>query len=296
MSNLYIIGNGFDIAHGIPSRYSDFRHYCELKMPEMYEKLNRYYEGGDKLWNDFENELPNLNQEALFSWATINNPNWNQNWNSYYAFIDEIRNEVDYVEGLKLYFTEWIRSISLNDIPQQYELPIDNCLYLSFNYTLTLERVYHIQANRILHIHGKVEGDFPQLVLGHNMPNQDIDETFSSDNDLEEEACKEVANLVKGWRKDTNGIITANDIFFGQLGEVTDIYVLGHSMNDVDLPYFNEVNQSVSADANWHISVFDDGDRNNKQHAVQELQIDLGRVHYMHMEDILLHREGDLFD
>lgn len=295
MSRLYIIGNGFDIAHGIPCKYSDFRRYCEENMPEMYEKLNRYYDGGDKLWSDFESELPNLNQDALFGWASNNNPNWNQNWNGYYAFIDEIRNEVDYVEGLKLYFTEWIQSISLNDVRQQYELPIDNCLYLSFNYTLTLERVYHISANRILHIHGKVEGNFPQLVLGHNISNQDIDETFSSDNDLEEEACKEVANLVKGWRKDTDGIISENNSFFGQLGEVTDIYVLGHSMNDVDLPYFIKVNQSVSVDANWHISVFDDSDRNNKQHVVEKLQLDLGRVHYMHMENMFLHREGNLF-
>ena len=52
MSRLYIIGNGFDIAHGIPCKYSDFRRYCEEKMPKMYEKLNRFYDGGDKLWSD----------------------------------------------------------------------------------------------------------------------------------------------------------------------------------------------------------------------------------------------------
>lgn len=28
MSRLYIVGNGFDIAHGIPCKYSDFRRYC----------------------------------------------------------------------------------------------------------------------------------------------------------------------------------------------------------------------------------------------------------------------------
>lgn len=31
MSRLYIVGNGFDIAHGIPCKYSDFRRYCEEK-------------------------------------------------------------------------------------------------------------------------------------------------------------------------------------------------------------------------------------------------------------------------
>ena len=113
MSRLYIIGNGFDIAHGIPCRYGDFRRYCEDNMPEMYEKLNRYYDGGDKLWSDFESELPNLNKDALFDWMTINNRNWNQNWKGNYGFIDEVRNEVDYIEWLKSAFTEWIQSISL---------------------------------------------------------------------------------------------------------------------------------------------------------------------------------------
>lgn len=56
----------------------------------MYEKLNRYYDGGDKLWSDFESELPNLNKDVLFDWATTNNPNWNQNWDGYYSFIDEV--------------------------------------------------------------------------------------------------------------------------------------------------------------------------------------------------------------
>ena len=27
MSTLFIIGNGFDIAHGIPTKYSDFREF-----------------------------------------------------------------------------------------------------------------------------------------------------------------------------------------------------------------------------------------------------------------------------
>lgn len=295
MSRLYIIGNGFDIAHGIPSKYSDFRQYCKEYMPKMYDKLNRYYDGGDKLWSDFEHELPNLNQDALFGWVKLTNKEWNQSQQGYYAFIDELRNEVDYVEGLKLYFTEWIQSISLNDIHQKYEISEEDSLYLTFNYTLTLEKVYHIPNNRILHIHGKAEGDFPKLVVGHNMPNKEVDEVFTSDNDIEDEACEEVASLVKGWRKDTTGILADNDIFFKNLAHITDVYVLGHSMNDVDLPYFNKIRQSVEADANWHISVFNEEDKNKKQHVVDYLQLNFDNVQYMHLEDINLHREGDLF-
>ena len=37
MSTLFIIGNGFDIAHGIPSRYSDFRQFILEKYPRLRE-------------------------------------------------------------------------------------------------------------------------------------------------------------------------------------------------------------------------------------------------------------------
>ena len=127
------------------------------------------------------------------------------------------------------------------------------------------------------------------------MPNEEVDKAFSSDNDIEEEACVEVANLVKGWRKDTTGIITVNNNFFNQLDDVTDIFVLGHSMTDIDLPYFIRIMQGVSSDTIWHISVFSDKDRRTKNNSVDALQIDLDKVHYMHMEDILLYREGELF-
>ena len=34
MSSLFIIGNGFDIAHGIPTKYHDFREFIIKSYPE----------------------------------------------------------------------------------------------------------------------------------------------------------------------------------------------------------------------------------------------------------------------
>ena len=293
MSRLYIIGNGFDIAHGIPSRYSDFKHYCEKNMPEMYEKLNRYYDDGDKLWSDFESELPNLNKDALFDWATTNNPNWNQNWDGYDSFIDEVREEVDYIEGLKAAFTEWIQAIPIENVHRKYKIFGKDSLFVTFNYTLTLENVYHIPADQILHIHGMVAGEFPKLVVGHNMPDTKVDYIFSSENGFEEEACKEVATLIKKWHKNTAGIIAYYEGFFSQLSNVKDVYVLGHSMSEVDLPYFEKIKQNLPLSAKWHISVFSEVDKNNKQQVVDRLG--LGNVGLIRMESLSLNREGDLF-
>ncbi len=37
---LYIIGNGFDLAHELSSRYSDFAAFCKIKNPNLFELVN----------------------------------------------------------------------------------------------------------------------------------------------------------------------------------------------------------------------------------------------------------------
>lgn len=294
MSRLYIIGNGFDIAHGIPSRYTDFRNYCQTNIPEMFEKLNRYYRDHvDDLWSSFEDNMPNINQEAIFDWATINNQDWNQSWKGYNAFIDEIRHEVDYVDSIKSDITKWFQSIELTNVHKLYCLSLENSLFITFNYTLTLEQIYHINSNQICHIHGSVQGNFPYLVLGHNMQDQEINTIFSSVNEFEQEACSEVVNLIRGWRKDTQAVIAANEGFFDNLTEITDVFVLGHSMSDVDLPYFTRVKQIVNENVTWYISFYGTNDENRKKNVAEELK--LPNFELIQLDDLRREKEGLLF-
>lgn len=294
MSRLYIIGNGFDIAHGIPSKYSDFRGYCERNIPEMYEKLSRYYgERFENLWSSFEENMPSISQDAILDWASTTNPNWSQNWEGYYRFIAEIRNEVDYVDTIKTDFTEWIQSIDLANAHRLYRLSLEDSLFMTFNYTLTLENIYHVNPHQVLHIHGRVGEDFPQLILGHNMQDAEIDNIFSSEDEIKQEACSEVANLVKGWRKDTQTIIAENEDFFSNLADVTDVYVLGHSMADVDLPYFEHVRDIVNEDTAWHISYYDAEDRQGKEQVAGRLN--LHNFELIRLDDLRREREGELF-
>ena len=59
---LYIIGNGFDLHHGLKSRYWDFKLYLENKDKDLLEKLEEYF-SSDSLWSDFEGTLEYLNTE-----------------------------------------------------------------------------------------------------------------------------------------------------------------------------------------------------------------------------------------
>lgn len=46
------------------------------------------------------------------------------------------------------------------------------------------------------------------------MQDAEINDIFTSEDEIQQEACSEVASLVKGWRKDTQAVIAENEDFF----------------------------------------------------------------------------------
>jgi len=56
MSKIYIIGNGFDISHGVPSKYSVFLMYVNLYHHNEFTRIGQMFGAGNPsyLWKDFE--------------------------------------------------------------------------------------------------------------------------------------------------------------------------------------------------------------------------------------------------
>ena len=256
----------------------------------MYRRLNAYYDDADDLWSYFERNLPNINGEALISWAADRNLDWNRNREGYYCFIDELKNEVDFLEPLlSLYFRDWIMTLNLENITPRLNLDTEDCKFLNFNYTKTLEIVYHVNRNDITYIHGVVNGNFPKLVVGHCASIDEIRELFQNDNVFKKEAYDEIAGLVAGWRKDTERIISENENFFNSIHTVNEIYVLGSSMSDVDLPYFNKIKNVVEENAVWNISVNSDPGREHMINMVHRLGVDINNVNFISLDDLANH-------
>ena len=285
-NRLYVIGNGFDLAHGIPCRYQDFKRYCQEYNEEMYRHIDLFYTDTDKLWSDFEAEMPNIDENRLFSWATALNPEWNQDWNGYHQFVDTIKEEVDYLHYLPYSFRDWVLKLDISRVRPMLRLYQGSSLFLSFNYTKVLEQVYSIPSQLVKHIHGVADNEVACLTVGHDSTEHEIDEMFDSDNDIELEACKEVKSLVNAWRKDTVSIIQQNNCFFNALLNVNEVFVLGHSMSSVDMPYFRRVKECVQPDAVWTLSVYSGKDRQRKLEAVQKLELPAENVHLIRLEDL----------
>ena len=252
---LYILGNGFDIAHGISSRYSDFEYWVKTKGNDrLIGMMNIFFSNEHYLWEDVETALGEYREEEIFDYckpieeidydhpmrsvaAIEDGPDW-----LFKTILD------DFLDS----FTNWVNSIDISQARQQLQFEPQS-KYLTFNYTETLEKVYGIPDDNILHIHGSraVKGD--TYIMGHNnIKPDDLYDTLNGEFYFEQDTKNKIIGWMNKLHKDTSSIIRHNAYFFRSLSEITHIVVIGHSINEVDWPYFDEVNKSVGPNALWH--------------------------------------------
>lgn len=156
---LYIIGNGFDLAHGMPTRYGDFKRWLiengridvihELESAFPVQKDNEFL-----LWSDFEKALGLYDINKVVNWS------WDDLYLTEFSIGGQIFGAPDFFLNTQIpdilneAFTKWSHSIPLATTPINFHLEKD-AYYLTFNYTDTLEVLYGIPQNHILHIHGQ---------------------------------------------------------------------------------------------------------------------------------------------
>ncbi len=143
-------------------------------------------------------------------------------------------------------FAEWVRQLPTPSLSccNTGPLPLDpNAFYLSFNYTQTLQLTYDIPNCQILHIHGKASDPSDRLILGHGWKRTASD-SLNHDVDMSEADIRVIEGneIVDGYFsatfKPTPQIIADNQTFFSNLKAIRQIYVMGHSLAEVDASIF----------------------------------------------------------
>ena len=284
MGDLIILGNGFDLAHELPTKYSDFRDFTWINNREFYEQLTKYiFE--DDLWNDFENALGSFDDGEIKEMSEAVYLNYG---NKYYNYEGVITDELEFSTQISEYLSEWIKSIDTKTKPVVSRKIINNeNIFINFNYTDTLETTYGILNNNILYIHGKALNN-DRLIIGHHnvfayagkqplmLTYQEMDEWIEYQiNSKREELEKEnlIQNYFVNTFKDTDEIIATNKKFFGKINTVKKIYILGHSLTDIDFSYFKKVRESVLEDCIWNISYHSEKDEDNAKGFIERLNI-----------------------
>ncbi|WP_233080260.1 bacteriophage abortive infection AbiH family protein [Rheinheimera soli] len=261
MSRLVIIGNGFDLWHGLPTNYLDFYKYHKNSL----DQLDMFFIGVDGKaipWSDFENNLSSFDWESFFhNYNEIDFEDDTFKPSMLYGLEDELAEEADIlVESIRDLFCEWISSIVVADCASQITFN-DSDRFLNFNYTSTLQLVYRISDDRVFHIHGR-EGYYEDLVFGHGaeiVNEPEIDEEGNSLRTPFSDSQGAAKTPLHALKKPVDVIIHNHVSYFASLVDVTEILVIGHSLNDIDLPYFKKVSECAPT-AKWTIVCYQESE------------------------------------
>lgn len=121
LRTLYIIGNGFDLYHGLPTKFSNFSEYLKLNNKPLFDLFESYYhfDSGNELWSELETNLANLDVDWLSEKLS--------GIYEGYSFSIEINGIVNsLVCGLRESFRKFISSVSeSNEVDGRLKLSID---------------------------------------------------------------------------------------------------------------------------------------------------------------------------
>lgn len=276
MKKLYIIGNGFDLMHGLPTQYIKFKEYCNDRIDDYlnYLKIDM---SDDSAWSRFEEVLGYFNGDQYYDDNCDNREA--ESWSEAAGVADEIAEAAEnLVDLVKSEFYDWVKEINLNNTNQKTHLD-PSALYLNFNYTSTLQIVYKIPNERIEHIHGHVDAG-SDLIFGHGMSieeESEIDENGDSNRHPYTDAENAAQIPLYTLKKKVFEIMESKAAFFNSLSQIDKVVVIGHSLNDIDLPYFNEVNLK-SNQPDWTIYYYNDGDYEIFRNKMRSMNISESKV------------------
>lgn len=298
---IYILGNGFDLAHKLPTSYKDFLHFVynkyvrQIEKSDFLEKFERIidnmninlteieedrdkddiayrvnpeyaakwflylltYAGESKYWNELEKSMGVIDYQSIIDEydSSDDDDPWAQD--AYYASLTDSWPKV--AKYLNVWLKEWIASIDLEACKlEKFEADItseNNVLFISFNYTLTLESLYNVDSENILHLHGKRGDD--RLIFGHGEFDQG--ELSASPSPSSADNILEVDNI---FRKELQE--EELEDFLDSLYNINEIRIIGFSFGEVDLPYIKQVKEKFP-DANWIINKFNGEEKTYKR-------------------------------
>ena len=299
-TTLYVIGNGFDQHHDIQCSYINFRDWMKDNYRDVYNNFLRIYGTcTDDWWSTFEENLTNFNPDiypneiagnTFFKIKKYLEEHYGQDGtdaidsfemanpegvtNHYQLVAAVARFEMQHLkDDLYEAFGDWVKSLTIPDKDKIIKDIDTEAMFLTFNYTKTLEDLYGVDDDHVLHIHGSVDrGDF---VIGHNMTaeamiDRDL-EKHALERDPEEDKGGDEARLelfdviADELKKPVDDLIVENRHYFNSLEGLKKLIVLGFSYSEIDLPYLREIFEVTGEDINVKFGWHTPKDKNNAE-------------------------------
>ena len=290
--NLVIIGNGFDRWQNLPTSYDQFRKYYFANVDKVISELGLSKHtvsddaGNEKVVTAVEliygdpfdpNKLPD---EFFWNFETVLDKLDDQELNSYFGRskqgLSNLKNLVAEAQKiLRTLFCDWVAALDISKMDSGIHFP-DNCYFINFNYTDTLEKRFGVDRKDDYHIHGSAECP-DSIIVGHSTHPETAFREL-----IEHHFTKP---LKAGGLPRFEGLYAVEDALHQTDKHVEDnidqlckamlqrgvhiedfenIYVLGHSFGDPDLGYFEYLDKVTRCGCDY-----------DSLSAVQRLDVDL---------------------
>lgn len=310
---LYIIGNGFDLMHGVRSSYYAFRDTLGKQNP-LRTSLEQFWTPED-IWADFEAGLAHFNAKAMCSKFMVHE--WldicevydeDAGMTEFFMAVEGAANPIlTVVNELQRRFRMWVESLAIGTEDRPLRGMFRNGKVLCFNYTEFVETLYDISEDNVCYIHGcrrkKKYRPKDKLILGH-MPGESEDSyDFSDDSYVgtrdprklqmieaaQEYVFRLVAESDDALTKNCGDIIAAHKSFFSELNEIEDVIVIGHSLSPVDWDYFAEVASKLpnGKACHWYFGCHGCRDLDNLEQLMDKLKLDPDTVSVFRTDNIV---------
>lgn len=286
-NTLFIIGNGFDLAHSMCTKYADFKSWLESHDKHiLIEEIEYYFNIDSVTWSDFEHALGDYDLQALYDYS-IDGIHIDYDHMMRSVFLLEDSPDI-WIEPIKskitAAFCEWISTIHSPSKPISIGFN-PKSKYLTFNYTETLEETYQIPEEHILHIHGRVK-NYEPLIFGHNNLQYDDNSVEYAQWQFEETAKSKIIGIMNQLHKNTSECISRHIDFFQHLSEIENVMILGHSYSDIDYPYFSKVKDCIKPTAFWTLCAYSHKDVNAANTMVEIIGVPNERYQIVKNEDL----------
>lgn len=164
---LVIIGNGFDLSHGLKTSFHDFYSSLPKKIKRRWQQLLEIYEVPEDSWHNFETLISDFTNNCfnkyLDSYSSGDKDDWQNAHNDYVKEIKEINDLFLEITDILLDYIniqnklEVSKNIELKNYIKR-ETPV-----ISFNYTDLIKKY----SDKIDYFHGSCEEKF--IVFGYSL-------------------------------------------------------------------------------------------------------------------------------
>lgn len=274
MQTLFIIGNGFDLAHGLPTSYNHFKNYLRAEYQYDYLETSSIWEeekiimGGDYGydvkncaqiidylvssvgedisssydWRDFERALGVLNfqeieEEINVQYDKEGDINYSHTSSLYETAYSDLVKIMEFVNTL---FKEWINTIEINK-------NFNKLLHMDTfeEFSKLIERANkpifltfnYTETLELIYDQSNIthiHGTKESPIVGHG--SKEVVKELMWNQDIP------IRRILSNLRKPTEDVLKDNQLFFDQLNtDIKEIYTYGFSFSDVDMIYIKEI-------------------------------------------------------